>query len=153
MISRIILPIAAIVGMSACATPVGTPPPAHQQMAYSTARPQLNSVNIIDDALQKTTERPNGSTHVSTKLAMEGQGSNLTAAGSREVWVTLRNLTDYPHNVEVRVTWYDGVQRPVDGPSAWERICIPANGAETFLSPSVNGASESYYVEVRELNS
>ncbi|MCA8892556.1 MAG: hypothetical protein KDA56_12205 [Hyphomonas sp.] len=152
MISRISLSIAAFAGLAACAAPIGTPPPANQQLAYSTAQPQLNTVNIIDDELQKTTLRTNGSTHVSTKLAVEGQGSNLTAAATREVWVSLRNLTDYPQNVEARVTWYDGVQRPVDGPTAWSRIFIPANGAETFISASVKPASESYYVEVRELN-
>ena len=131
--------------------PLASPPPAHQQQAFATAKPQLNTVNIIDGNLQSTRRRADGSTHVSTKLAVEGAGQSVTATGNREVWVTLRNLTDYPQNVESRVTWYDLSERPVDGPTGWTRIFIPANGAETFTSPSVQPAADSFYVEVREL--
>ena len=133
-----------------CATQ-GVIPPAHQQVAYSTAKPRLNTVNIIDNALQTSYLRPGGAPYISTKLAVEGAGQSVVQTGAREVWVTLRNLTDYPQNVEIRVTWYDAAERPVDGPTAWKRIFIPSNGAETFTSPSVHSASNAFYVEVREL--
>lgn len=147
----IILPIA-LASLCACTTTaLPVPPPAHQQQAFATASPQLNTVNIIDDELQITHLRRNGSTHIDTKLAVEGAGQSILETGAREVWVTLRNLTDYPQNVETRVTWYDVAKKPVDGPTGWGRVMIPANGAETYTSPSVHPAADAFYVEVREL--
>lgn len=147
----IILPIV-ISGLCACtSTAIPLPPPAHQQQAFATASPRLNTVNIIDDALQQTHLKRDGSTHIDTKLAVEGAGQAVLETGAREVWVTLRNLTDYPQNVETRVTWYDAAEKPVDGPTAWDRLMIPANGAETYTNPSVHPAAQAFYVEVREL--
>lgn len=141
--------LAALCASACAAAPDITRP--HQQTAFATERPQLNTVNIIDGALQSTRENRNGTTHVSTKLAVEGSGSAPTAAGGREVWVSLRNLTDFPQNVETRVTWYDAAERPVDGPSAWDRLFLTANGGETFSSFSVKPSAVSFYVEIREL--
>ncbi len=140
-----------IVCTSACSTAAPDITRPHQQTAVATEKPRYNTVNIIDDALQTTQERRNGSTHISTKLVVEGYGSTPTATGGREVWAVLRNLTDFQQNLEARVTWYDENERPVDGPSAWTRIFVTANGAETFRSLSVTPGATAFYVEIREL--
>lgn len=136
----------------ACASPLPQPIQPHQQVAFSTPSPVMNTVNIIDDTLQRTTEKERGGTIVGTKLAVEGAGQNMTATNSREVWVNLRNLTDYPQNIEARVTWYDVNERPVDGPTSWTRIFLPQNAGEIYRSQSISLQADAFYVEVRELN-
>ena len=140
-----------VLGLSVAACATQDPSLPHQQQAFATQRPVLNTVNIIDDRLQTTTVRPGGGALVSTKLAVEGAGQSTTATGGREVWVSLRNLTDYQQNIEARVTWYDSSERPVDGPSAWGRVFLTANGGQTWTSQSVHPAASQFYIEIREL--
>ena len=149
-----LLYIFAVTGImvGACATTGAQPLRTNQQVVMSTPAPVLNTVNIIDDRLQTTTVLRNGEASVSGKLAVEGAGQKYTATQTREVWATLRNLTDYPQNIEARVTWFDGQNAPVDGPTSWTRIHLPQNGSEIYRSQSISRDAEAFFVEIRELN-
>jgi len=143
---------AALLAGGACATTSGAQQlKTNQQIVVSTDAPVLNTINIIDKTLQRTDVLKNGDVSRSGKLAVEGAGQKVTPTRTREVWATLRNLTDYPQSIEARVTWFDAHKTPVDGPSSWTRIHLPQNGAETFRQKSIDINSDAFFVEIREL--
>lgn len=124
---------------------------ANQEAAIQSERPQLNTVNIIDKNLQTTHVYKNGNTVTTGKLAIEGAGQDVLDTGRRQVWVQLRNLTDFSQNILVRTTWYSESGRPVDGPNAWTRISLSQNAGEIYESSSISRKSRAFMVEVQEV--
>lgn len=140
--------------LCACATTNAEsqyPIPANQEAAIQSAKPQMNTVNIIDKNLQNTHVYRNGDTVTTGKLAIEGAGQDVLESGRRQVWVQLRNLTDYSQNILVRTTWYSESGRPVDGPNAWTRISLSQNAGEIYESASISRKSSAFMVEVQEV--
>ncbi len=109
---------------------------------------RLNTVNIIDESLQKWHGREAGKTG---KIAVESTNSKRTATGTLEAWGVLRNRTDYPLQIEGRITFFDQYQVPVESPSAWRRVLLPANGIGAYKEFSTKTSQVAYYyIELRE---
>lgn len=107
------------------------------------ARPQMNTVVILDPALQQI----NGP----GKIAVESTGARRTPTGTLEVWALLRNRTDYPLQVEGRTNFFDADQAPTDLPTAWKRIYLPPRSIAKYSGASVGVQGITYYmVELRE---
>lgn len=123
----------------------------HQETAMSTAQPKLNTVNIVDKSLQVTHQMKSGDSHTYGKLVVDNLGVRSTKTRMPEVWVQLRNLTDYPQNILVRTTWYDSSEMPVDGPSSWKTVFFAPNSGEVYKSKSINLDAENFYIEIREV--
>lgn len=88
---------------------------------------------------------------ISNKIAIEDQGSRRTPTGTLEVWAQVRNRTDFPLQIEGRVQFYDSEQSPLEGPTAWKRIMLPANTIATWKESSVKTSEVAYYFgEIRE---
>lgn len=98
---------------------------------------RLNSVSVLDRS-------------IANKVFVEGSGSSRTATNTLQVWSTFRNRTDYPLQLEVRVSFYDAAQAPMDGPTQWQRIQLPGNGTAHFKDFSTKVNIGYYHVEVRE---
>ncbi len=88
---------------------------------------------------------------IAHKIAIEDQGSRRTATGTLEVWAQVRNRTNYPLQIEGRIQFYDREQVPIEGPSAWKRLMLPANTIATWTETSVKASEVAYYFgEIRE---
>jgi hypothetical protein len=126
--------------LSACKSEYVVPegPVQAQTVPHPLAQAKLNNVGFLDPSFKN-------------KIAVERQGARRTESGTLEVWVTIRNRTDHPHQVEGRVQFFDADQAPTEGPSAWKRVHLPPNGTQTWkeFSTQVDGI-EYYYVEMRE---
>lgn len=116
----------------------------------------MNSVAVLDKSLQKWKiyeETLDGSIHHASvgKVAVESNGAKRTETGTLKVWAVLRNRTDYNLQVQARVQFFDEYKVPVEGPSAWQRIILPANSVSAYKENSL-GMNELkyYYIEVRE---
>lgn len=125
--------------------------PTNQELAITTEKPYYNTVNIIDKNLQTTYTYRNGQSITTGKIAVENAGQDILKNGLREVWVQLRNLTDYPQAILARTTWYDERGRAVDGPSSWTRIFLSQNSGEVYESISIRPTSNSFMVEIQEV--
>lgn len=97
-------------------------------------------VNYLDKAIQKDLTTENASL--------------LPASGNKaKVQVVMRNTDDEPYKVECR-TYFIGIYgEVVDGPTAWQLVYIPAQGAGTYSCTSLRDLSHisNYNVEVREV--
>jgi len=88
---------------------------------------------------------------IAHKIAVEDQGSRRTETGTLEVWAQIRNRTNYPLQIEGRVQFYDQNQAPIEGPTAWQRLMLPANTIATWKGLSVKATEVAYYFgEIRE---
>ena len=103
---------------------------------------RFNTVNIIDKSLQ---ENKKG------KIAIESTNSSRTPTGTLEVWVLIRNRTDFPLELEGRTQFFDEFEVPVEGPTKWNRIFLPPNSVTTYKAISTSTVEiKYYYVEIRE---
>jgi hypothetical protein len=88
---------------------------------------------------------------ISRKIAVEDQGSRRTATGTLQVWATLRNRTNFRLQVEVRVQFFDADKQPLEGPTAWQRLALPANTIASWQENSIGTTQVAYYFgEIRE---
>ncbi len=107
---------------------------------------RMNSVNILDNSLQKWTKNTKLS-----KIAVESTNSRRTATGTLEAWSVLRNRTDFPLQIEGRITFFDKYERPVEAASVWKRVMLPAKSIGTYSEFSTATDAVAYYViEIRE---
>ena len=118
--------------------------------------PKMNTVAILDKSLQRWImfeETADGSIHHATvgKIAVESSGAKRNETGTLKVWAVLRNRTDYDLQIEARVQFFDEYKVPVEGPSSWQRMVLPANSVSAYKENSL-GMNELkyYYIEVRE---
>ncbi len=109
---------------------------------------RLNTVNIIDDSLQKWQGKEEERW---SKIAVESTNSRRTPTGTLEAWGVLRNRTDYPLQVEGRTTFFDQYEVPVEKPTAWRRVMLPPNGIAAYKELSTRMDEVAfYYIEIRE---
>lgn len=117
---------------------------------------RMNSVSILDKDLQKWYVFENtitGSVERGKKgkIAVESTGSRRTPTGTVEAWAVLRNRTDFDLQVQGRVQFFDKTKAPVEGPTAWQRVFLPANSVSHFKELSINVMDVAYYyIEIRE---
>ena len=114
---------------------------------------RYNSVAILDQNLQTSYVFQNGEIkqgHVG-KIAVENAGARRSATGTLEAWAILRNRTNYTQQLEGRVIFFDTQKAPLEGPTAWQRVILPANSINTFKEFSTNVMDVGYfYIEIRE---
>ena len=85
------------------------------------------------------------------RFRLEDQGSRRTATGTLQVWATLRNRTNFRLQVEVRVQFFDADKGPLEGPTAWQRVMLPANTITSWQENSIGTTQVAYYFgEIRE---
>lgn len=120
------------------------------------AQVRMNSVAILDDSLQKWYVHENSLTgsfeHGKIgKIAVESTNSRRTPTGTLEAWAMLRNRTDHALQLQCRVQFFDKKQAPLEGPTSWKRIYLPANSVATYKESSISVKNIGYYyIEVRE---
>ena len=112
------------------------------------AKMRMNTVNIIDKKLQDWEGRD---AQKWSKITVESTNSRRTQTGTLEAWGVLRNRTDYPLQIEGRVTFMDSYQVPIEEPSMWKRIIISPKSFGTYKEFSTRTSEVSfYYIEIRE---
>lgn len=127
-----------------------------ERFPNSTAQIRMNSVAILDDSIQKWYVYENSVNGAKEhgkvgKIAVESTGTRRTATNTLEAWALFRNRTDYNLQLQCRVQFFDTVQAPLEGPTAWERVFLPANSVAPFKESSINVHNIGfYYIEVRE---
>ncbi len=101
---------------------------------------------VLDQQLQSQSFFGN-----TVKIVLEDHGHKHTATGTHEVWVRLRNVTDFDQYVQGRVHFLSGGGEEVEAPSLWQQIFLPAKSIETYRAMS-RGRDEvkRFYVELRE---
>lgn len=134
--------------LQGCATPVEGARQADNMGGMTIER---NAVYILDDSLHSVKQKRSGKQVVKGKISIEGKGVRQTATGLNELWVNIRNRTDYTLQVESRVTWFDASGAPVDGPSVWQRTVLQANSLASIIqTATVSDAAAYFNMEVRE---
>jgi hypothetical protein len=98
---------------------------------------KYNNVAILDDALQN-------------RIAIEASNWRRTETGTAEVWVQIRNRTDFRYHLEARVQFFDQDRVPLGKPSAWQRVVVGPNEISTYRENSTEVNVGFYYVEIRE---
>jgi hypothetical protein len=117
---------------------------------------RMNTVAILDDSLQNWYYYENTLTGVREhgkvgKIAVESTNSRRTPTGTLEAWARLRNRTDHDLQLECRIQFFDQQKGPLEGPTPWKRLYLPANSVSTYKESSyhVQGIGY-YYIEIRE---
>lgn len=113
----------------------GTHPPVRIDTGNTGIR--YNSVSLTDDSIQG-------------KIGVEASNWSRTPTGNAQVWVQLRNRTDYMLQVEARTQFFDASKAPLGVPSAWQRVMLSPNTSTTYRESSARPDTAYYYVEVRE---
>ncbi|MAY10574.1 MAG: hypothetical protein CL549_08810 [Alcanivorax sp.] len=84
------------------------------------------------------------------RLTSTGHGIQRTDTGTSQVWMELRNHTDYDYQVEARTRFYTEGGMPTDADPVWRRLTVPANGNAVYREKSVGTEQLQYRVEVRQ---
>lgn len=108
----------------------------------------LNAVLILDESLQVWEDQGK---ERGGKIAVEATNARRTPTNTVEAWAIFRNRTDFPLQLEARVSFFDETQAPLEGPSAWQRVFLPPNGSAEYRESSVDSTRVAHYrIEVRE---
>lgn len=127
-------------------TPLGYEGPLQRTEAV-----EMNSVIFVDHELNRTYKgKLFGETKQIIKVSVDSQGIRTTDGGTAEVWVLLRNHTDYPVQIEGRTMFFDSGMAPVDAKPLWKRVFIPANSLATYKESTYSGDISYYRVELKE---
>lgn len=102
---------------------------------------RMDTVMVIDRNLQ---------TEKQSRIAIERYGATSTPTGTMKVFVSIRNRTTYPQQLEARVQFFDSNQIPVEGPSAWERIYMDPQSIGSYVVNSARADVAHYIVEIQE---
>ena len=88
--------------------------------------------------------------HKVFRFTAEKHGIRRTPANTSEVFVVLRNHTDYNGILEARTQFFDQSEIPTDVEPRWQRVVVPANSTSVYLEKSTTTAQLKYRVEVRQ---
>lgn len=119
-------------GASACMPQEG----AYVARHHRTYEVPLNNVGLADQGLSR-------------RLAVENQGSALSAANTLEVWVELRNRSDARQAVSARTRFYDADRRPLEA-TQWTRLFVEARALTNYRALATRRDAAYYYVEIQE---
>lgn len=147
MHARILIPSAllALVALTGCQSGMSG-----EERQQRTEEIRYNSIVFTDYDLNRNfSEGLFGPDNV-IRLTAEGHGIGRTETGTSQVWVTLRNHTDYNYTVEARTHFYTESGMPVDANAVWQRVSVPANSLATYREKSVSTNRLQYRVEVRQ---
>lgn len=121
-----------------------------QEHEQRTAEVEYNTVVFTDYDLNREFSRGLRGPDKVIRLTAENHGIERTDTGTSQVWVTLRNHTDYNYTVEARTHFYSQGGMPTDAKPVWQRVSVPANSLATYREKSVSTKELQYRVEVRQ---
>lgn len=125
-------------------------PMSNAEHEQRTAAITYNSVNFTDYDLNRNFRGGLKGPDNVIRLSVDKQGIRRTPSGTSEVFVVLRNHTDYNYTAEARTQFYDQSEIPTDVKPAWQRVVVPANSTSAYLEKSTTTAELKYRVEVRQ---
>ena len=122
---------------------------------YDVREGSFAPVRVRDENLPGTQVRWNNVSlldrSIKHKIFVEATNSRRTPTGTLEVWALFRNRTEYPLQLEARASFYDANKAPLEGPTAWQRIYLPANATGNYSEIFSTVIDIGYYnIEVRE---
>jgi hypothetical protein len=98
----------------------------------------LNTVNITDVS-------------ITNKIMVQAVSVKRMVTGSIEVWSRIVNCTDFPLQIEGRTMFMNRAKGPVEPPSAWQRVYLPARTIGTYQEKSITrDGIQNYLIEIRE---
>jgi len=164
MIASVALATAALILPGCAGTEVREGAAAGQQVRDErapNARIRYNQAVILSDGLQvKDTKKynwpiswfkPTPEQGNVGRIAVEEQGTRRLPMGNLQVNVVIRNRDNDDVIVQARSQFFDSQKFPVEAPTAWRNLNIPANGVLTYQENSLKSENiEYYYVEIRE---
>ena len=115
-----------------------------------TAPTTYNSVTFTDYDLNRHFDYGLPGAHKVFRITAEKHGIRRTPANTSEVFVVLRNHTDYNSILEARTQFYDQSDIPTDVAPRWQRVVVPANATSVYREQSTTTAALKYRVEVRQ---
>lgn len=111
-------------------------------------RDQMGKVVFIDHELnRKHIDKKRSRT---VRVTAEQYGSRSSATGTKEVFSTFKNRTDFDMVIEARTSFFGSGYFPLDDVSAWKQVYIPANGVATYRDSSISFDAVHYMIEVRQ---
>jgi hypothetical protein len=119
----------------------------HQQR---TAPISYNSVTFTDYDLNRNFRYGIKGPDDVLRLSVNKHGIRRTESDTSQVFVVLRNHTDYNYMAEARTQFFDQSEIPVDLKPAWQRVVVPANSTAVYLEKSATTVALKYRVEVRQ---
>jgi uncharacterized protein YcfL len=137
-----------ILSLSGCAQPQAS---SSAQVAERTAPLEFNAVVFTDYDLSRSWGKDAGREGQVYRLSVENHGQRPTTTGTHEVFVVLRNHTDYDYQIEARTHFFDDIGVPVDSRATWQRLTVPANSIAAYKTLSTTTQALQYRVEVRAL--
>lgn len=114
-----------------------------------TAETEYDAVVFTDYDLRRTERRGIFGNRETYRFTVEDHGKRRTETGTTEVWVRLRNHTDYDYQIQARTLFFDPDRAPEDT-TAWKRFSVPANSLTDYRESSTGTGPMLYRVEVRE---
>lgn len=141
--ATIVFVAAAACSLCGCKSPTAPPP-----MAVGTGEPiHTDGPVVLDESLQRETMLGLGH---AVKVVLEDHGQSRTPTGTHQVWVRLRNVTDYDQYLQGRAHFLGENGDEVEEPSPWGRIFLPAKSIETYRAASTQRDEvRRFYVELR----
>jgi len=92
-----------------------------------------------------------GDKKIARKILIQSIHARRTATNTVEVIVRMVNYTDYEQHVQLRSSFMDGAQIPLESTSAWTRVFIPARSTGVYSEKSISTSDVTYYLaEMRE---
>lgn len=143
-IARFVIVITVACLVCGCKSPTAPP-----SMAIGTGE-QIHTDGpvVLDESLQRETLLGLGH---EVRVLLEDHGQSRSSTGTHQVWVRLRNVTDYGQYLQGRAHFLSGNGDEIEDPSPWARIFLPAKSIETFRAGSTSRGEDirRYYVELR----
>ena len=98
----------------------------------------LNAVQITDQKIAR-------------KIMVQGVYARRTPTSSLEVMTRMVNCTDYPQHVQLRSSFMDEQQFPVENTSAWQRVFLPPRATGVYQETSTGTFDVTYFlIELKE---
>lgn len=127
-------------------------PSSSTELTERTAPVTLNSVVFTDYNLSRSWSNGLIGSGETYRLSLVNHGQRPSATGTTEVFVVLRNHTDYDYQVEARTQFFDQDGVPADVAPTWQRLTVSANSVTAYKELSASTQPLQYRVEVREIN-
>ncbi|MDX1803176.1 MAG: hypothetical protein R3292_03790 [Alcanivorax sp.] len=139
-----------VAGLIAGVLLVGCQTSSKLEYKQRTAPTTYNSVTFTDYDLNRNFRGALFGPNKVVRISADKHGIRRTAANTSEVFVVLRNHTDYNSILEARTQFYDQSDVPTDVAPRWQRVVVPANSTSVYRERSTTTAPLKYRVEVRQ---
>ena len=98
----------------------------------------LNAVQITDRKIAR-------------KIMIQGVYARRTPTNTLEVMTRMVNCTDYPQHLQLRSSFMDDQQFPIENTSAWQRVFLEPRSAGVYQESSIGTLDVAYFlIELKE---